>query len=358
MTGLEYLRSGRALCENGLFVELEAYKCHVFLDWREVEDNDWHQYAHLADYLGGRGVPSIEEALQEVFLQPVHYPFKELVNAGHFQWLMEHRVTDPDELEQTAPLQAVLDEVEPKLLLMLREMQQFTGGELEGLPAVEEVAQEVLDQLQASLTLPLMQSRFPLARSAKYQAAVEMVQGTMDGDVSSWGILLAWLFTHALGKITSPEEAAAQSRSWIDEWLLGKIVAGTLQDLGLDEGAAWWSVGVVKILTSHQEWFATQAASSEQAYQILVSWLRDSEVQQLLQVNRYGGVLWFNRESFEQLLEWMLTVAAVTISADRESTDKEVAEEIVVCYEVVNRLKEAEQESGYQVVALMEAAKG
>ena len=358
VTGLEYLRSGRELCEDGLFVELEAYKCHVFLDWREVEDNDWHQYAHLADYLGGRGVPSIEEALQEVFLQPVHYPFKELVNAGHFHRLMEHRVTDPDELEQAAPLQAVLDEVEPKLLLMLREMQQFTGDEVEGKPTVEEIAQEVLGQLQASLTLPVMQHRFPLARSADYQAAVEMVQGTMEGDVSSWGILLAWLFTHALGKIASPEEAAAQSRSWIDEWLLGKIVASTLQDLGLDEGAAWWSVGVVKILTSHQDWFAAQAAASEQAYQVLLSWLRDNEVQQLLQVNRYGGVLWFNGESFDQLLEWMLTVAAVTISADGDRTDEEIAEEIVDCYEVVNRLKEAEQESGFQVVALMEAAKG
>ncbi|MGD9145696.1 MAG: alpha-amylase family glycosyl hydrolase, partial [Anaerolineae bacterium] len=87
ITGLEYIRSGRGLHEDGLYVELDAYKCHVFVDWREVQDNEWHQYAHLADYLGGRGVPSIEEALREVFLQPVHYPFKELVNGGHFRWL-------------------------------------------------------------------------------------------------------------------------------------------------------------------------------------------------------------------------------------------------------------------------------
>jgi hypothetical protein len=54
----------------------------------------------------------------------------------------------------------------------------------------------------------------------------------------------------------------------------------------------------------------------------------------------------------------MLTVAAVTLGAERDRTSKEVAREIVACYEVVNRLKEAEQESGYQVVALMEAANG
>jgi hypothetical protein len=337
-------------------VELDAYKCHVFLDWREVQDNEWHQYAHLADYLGGRGVPSIEEALQEVFLQPVHYPFKELVNAGQFRWLIEHRVTDLGDSGQATSLQTVLEEVGQKTRFMLGEMQQFAGPGSEGVPPVEEIAQEVVDQLQAALHLPVLQERFPLARSPKYRAAVEMVQSNMDSAVSSWGVLLAWLFTHALGKIVDPEEAAAQSRSWIDEWLLGKIVAGTLQDLGLDEGAAWWSVGVVKILVSHQDWFASQAPANERAYRILTSWLRDGEVQQFLQVNRHGGVLWFNRESFDQLLQWMLTIAAVSISADRERTSQEVARALVVCYEVIHRLKEAEQESGYQVVALMEAS--
>jgi hypothetical protein len=340
-----------------LYVELDAYKCHVFLDWREVQDNEWHQYAHLADYLGGRGVPSIEEALQEVFLQPVHYPFKELVNAGQFRWLIEHRVTDLDEPGQVASLETVLDEVEQKTLLMLGEMQQFADQGREGALPVEEVAQEVLDQLQAALYLPVIQERFPLARSPKYRAALEMVQGNMDGDPSSWGILLAWLFTHALGKIVDAEEAAAQSRSWIDEWLLGKIVAGTLQDLGLDEGVAWWSVGVVKILVSHQGWLESEAPSAERAYQVLTSWLRDGEVQQFLQVNRYGGVLWFNHESFDQLLKWMLTLAAVATSADRDRSGKEIAREIVASYEVVHRLKEAEEASGYQIVALMEAAK-
>ena len=50
--------------------------------------------------------------------------------------------------------------------------------------------------------------------------------------------------------------------------------------------------------------------------------------------------------------------ASVGTYADRDRTRKEVAKEVVACYEVVNRLKEAEEESGYQVVALMEAAKG
>ena len=144
----------------------------------------------------------------------------------------------------------------------------------------------------------------------------------------------------------------------MDEWLLGKLLAGAFQDLGLDEGAAWWAVGVVKILISHQRWYQVEASKKERPYQILVSWLRDGEVQRALQVNRYGGVLWFNHEAFDQLLGWMLTLAAVGISADPDLSADEVAQEIVACYDVVKKLQQAEEASEYQVVKLMEAAKG
>jgi glycosidase len=349
VTGLEYIRNSHDLCENGLYVELDAYKCQVFLDWREVQDNEWHQYAHLADYLGGRGVPSIEEALREVFLQPVHYPFKELVNADIFRRLMDSRVTEPGE-----PLDVdLLAEVQQKTMHLLREMKEFTGGDGD----VASIAQEIQHKLEASLQLPVLDRRFPLRRSRKYKAAVEMLRSHLDDDAATWGTLLAWVFTHALGKVVSEEDFAAQSRSWMDEWLLGKLVAGALQDLGLDEGAAWWAVGTVKILINHQGWCELEALANDRASQILISWLKDSEVQHFLRVNRYGGVLWFNHEIFEQLLNWMLAAATVEISADPERAPESVAQELVACYDVVKKLQQAEEASEYQVVKLIEAAK-
>ncbi len=355
LTGLEYLRNGKDLCESGFYVELDAYRCHVFLDWREVQDNEWHQYAHLAAYLGGRGVPSIEEALREVFLQPVHYPFKELVNAGHFRWLLDNRVTDPAETEHAASLEPVLDEVEHRALHLLREMGQFVGG---GEADTTAIAREIRDRLEACLYLPVLETRFPLPRSRAYHAAAQTLRSHLGNKVSAWGTLFGWVFTYALGKVVSDEGFAAQSRSMMDEWLLGKLLAGTLQDLGLDEGAAWWAVGTVKLLISHQQWPRIEAPSKERAYQVLLSWLKDSEVQQFLGVNRYGGVLWFNHETFDQLLNWMMTIAATEISADPDHPADQVARDIAACYGVIKKLQQAEKKSEFQVVKLMEAAKG
>jgi hypothetical protein len=350
ITGLEYIRNSKDLCQNGLYAELDAYECHVFLDWREVQDNEWHQYAHLTDYLRGRGVPSIEEALREVFLQPVHYPFKELVNADALRRLMDHRLTEPD-----AKLDPeLLATIEGQALHLLREIKQFTKGT--GDEAA--IAQEMRHKLEAILQLPVLTTRFPLPRSRRYKAAIKMLEAHLDDDPSAWEGLLAWLCTHALGKVFGEKEYQQQSRSWMDEWLLGKLVAGVLQDLGLGEGAAWWAVGIVKILVSHPHWYRLEAPKKQRAYQILVSWLRDSEVQQLLQVNRYRGVLWFNHEAFDQLLRWMLTLAVIEISAEPGLAPEEVAQEIVACYDVIKELQQAEEASDYQVVKLMEAARG
>lgn len=79
-TELEYIRKNIGLLDEGLFIELEPYDYHVFMDFREVQDNEKQHYASLTSYLNGRGVSNIYDALNEVFLQPIHSSFSELIN--------------------------------------------------------------------------------------------------------------------------------------------------------------------------------------------------------------------------------------------------------------------------------------
>jgi glycosidase len=347
VAGLDYIRSSRDLYRQGLYVELGAYKHHVFLDFREVRDNDWHQYAHLAAYLNGRGVPSIDEALKEIFLQPVHHPFKELVNADMFQRLMDARVTQPDGQLDVS----LVDEVEEKTAHLLSEAKQLTGGT--GDEAA--ITLDIRRKLEAILQLAALESRYATTRSSKYKSAANYLSETLHDDPVTWGGVLSWLFVHSLGKILTEVDYEGQSRSWIDEWLLGKIITGVLRDLGLDDVRAWHTVTVIKLLTTHQRWFETQVSEKTPAYQILESWLRDSEVQGFLQVNRYQDVLWFNQEAFEQLLWWMLLVATIVLNAEPDRSTTEMTKEIVQCYDIIQQLRQAEQQSEYQVEKLLAA---
>ncbi len=71
-SGLETLRSVGELRSRGLFVELDAYGCLV-IDWMaEVVASTDEPWSALAAELAGAWVPSLDEALSDLRLRPVH----------------------------------------------------------------------------------------------------------------------------------------------------------------------------------------------------------------------------------------------------------------------------------------------
>ncbi len=64
ITNLEYIRSCREMAEKGMYVELGAYKCHTFLDWRTVDGGQWTE---VCKALNGNGVPSMQAKFDEMF---------------------------------------------------------------------------------------------------------------------------------------------------------------------------------------------------------------------------------------------------------------------------------------------------
>ncbi|MEO5940851.1 MAG: alpha-amylase family glycosyl hydrolase, partial [Candidatus Limnocylindrales bacterium] len=71
-SGLESLRSIGEIRDRGLFVDLGPYECLVLDEIREVMSTADDPWAGLAGELHGRGVPSLDEALADLRLRPVH----------------------------------------------------------------------------------------------------------------------------------------------------------------------------------------------------------------------------------------------------------------------------------------------
>jgi hypothetical protein len=247
--------------------------------------------------------------------------------------------------------ESLLDEIEQKTVRLLQGAAQIAKRK----PQITSIAQDIRRKLEALLQLPTLRERFPLLRSRKYKWATDYLIAGLDAP-AAWPTLLGWLFTHALGKVVDTANFERTSHAWIDEWLLGDTIARTLQEMGLDEGAAWRAVAAIKLLTGHQRWFEIETPKTKRASRALRAWLDDDEVQRFLQVNRYQDILWFSSEAFDQLLWGMFAVAAVTISADPSRTADEVAQEIIACYDVGRALQRAEEESGYRLEKLLETA--
>ena len=64
VTHMEYIRSCDELWGKGLYVELQAYQHHVFMDWRFVDDERW---GTVYKTLNGEGIESISAKWDELF---------------------------------------------------------------------------------------------------------------------------------------------------------------------------------------------------------------------------------------------------------------------------------------------------
>jgi glycosidase len=368
INGLEYIRNCHEIHENGLYAELGAYRCMVLLDFREVQDNQWHHYAQLANYLNGRGVPKIDDALKEIFLQPVHTPFRELVNPGSLQWLIDNRTPAKASQKFPASQSQSIDEAQFKFANLLQEANQLTDSQAVDIPSI---STQFGQELGALLKISSVSERFPLEKSRKYASAVKYLRSgppgqaaLTGGEPAVWGTLLGYLSTRKLGAATGAEQIDEQSRTLIDEWLLGKIIATTLQDMEVPETDAWRCVASIKILVSHQKWLDLNEKQKRRAYSTLRALLIDVEVQRYIGINRYQDVLWFNQESFEQLLWWLFASSVIDLTAGNPGMPEmegdsaaQVAQAIVDCYDIIKRLQKSEQESKYQMEKLLEAAK-
>ncbi|MEA2578350.1 MAG: hypothetical protein QOD78_1938, partial [Chloroflexota bacterium] len=110
-TGLEYIRSSREVRERGLWLALDAYQGHVFWEFDEVQDGSAGQWRRLAERLGGAGVPSLEAALVEHQLEPVHASLRALFAGRHVAAILAGSADEAGEAD--------LDALEARLREML-----------------------------------------------------------------------------------------------------------------------------------------------------------------------------------------------------------------------------------------------
>jgi len=347
MTGLEFIRPSIEISEKGLFVELDAYKYHVYLDFRQINDDGYQSYRHLCDRLNGRGVPNIQDALRELLLQPVQNPFREICNPGYFNYLFSQRLDG----KITAVPEPLLAEARQKMEGLLQGIQFLTS--------FSQNQSEIIDHLSTSLKIALSLNKLETLSSKpsgkKSKAALDYLKTGLSANDHRWLVLFGWLFVHDLGRMASDTGYDYQSQSWLDEWQFGKIMSGTFKAITMDEPASWWMSGTVHMLVGQQNWAISCSDKSDK--EILESWLSEEEVQRFLKVNRYKNILWFNKESFEEFLWWMGVLVLFKVNENANLTETEKVEQILGTYETIQRLVKASSVSEFQLDKLLAAAK-
>jgi hypothetical protein len=356
-TGQEFLFPCLEVHRKGMYLELAAYQCLVFLDFKVVYDTPEEPYARLYQFLGSKSVPDISEALLELQYQALLTPFRELVNAGSLSWLIQNRWNDRG-TPTTHTLEAIT-EVDKKITLFYEAAASWMNENiLDGSQAVSKdiikaIAAGAAEEIAWILALPSLTEKIPSSRNRSIRQVLEKLQAgpgakseLLKGSPLVWTVLVSYSIVRGLGLLEGASLASDRSRAYLSRWLLDKQIARTLVHLGQDDWNAARGARLVRLLLAWQDWFTTGLPAAEQAARFLKEKVRDLETQRFLNINLYDGKLWFNKENYEEMTWWLLALAAIAV---RPIPPKESGVFLGEAAAVIDLLVEAEARSGYQV---------
>jgi hypothetical protein len=198
-------------------------------------------------------------------------------------------------------------------------------------------AEQVRETLQKALMLPLQETPAMLNGLFTTTADGENSEVREDRGLSSQ--LIIWALLRAFG--ADP----AQTRAWIDEWLLGKVILSALRETGLDDYGAGRLLTGIKLATARKTLLAGDV--KEKPDELIYALLADPDARQLLNVNTFEGVTYYDKQGFEALLRWLVLTAQV--DGTPEALEKR--------YATVTALLTADQGANYQVNKLRELLK-
>ena len=390
LDGMEYIRETGDLRVRGLRVELEAYGARVLLDWREIGGEAAAEYHALAGDLGGAGVPSVEAALAERRLRPLHDAVAILVNdalvreatealAAHLAAASRAAAAAPAPAAALPPLGAATGDaapatpaaapvpeipaarVPPDLDALV---DAWRARALDALQAIRAVARPAVpdhdleaqaDRFGARLRAALDAALVTPASNLAADAPRAFVAAALPPDTATWGALLGWFAADAIAAVLEPDPDARAARGWFDRARLGRVFADAYRWRGLDESAAWWTVETVRHLVARPGAAALAAPMAERAGRLVRAWFADDDLGRWLGVNRHEGIAYLNRESFEAALRWMVVLVAVGGRADGR-VDPGVGADLGGAYALALRLTADAEAAGYEVGRLVERA--
>lgn len=302
-THLQFIRTGRQIASEGIYAQLNGYQYQAFLDWREIYDHDdsWHK---LMLQLNSAGVHDIETVHRELQLEPILGPLRNLFNVEVLQLL------DGDFEGGVLHLQKRWPD-------FMRAVLSYIGGDArEHLSEVEKM--KIAVEIEPAKTQAPVGTGSAKSTSARVHdgrfvaAATAVLQGLGDYDQS--------------GISTAP---VALRASRFEDWHIRQTMTNVLCEfydrhgdrhegeiVGLLIGVALTSDNPL----SHEETDMPEL-------------LTNRYVQELLQINEFEGVLWFNREGWLRLIEYWqrnaIVVASKNARAEMAKSVKRRGEQLI-----------------------------
>jgi hypothetical protein len=397
LTGLEYLRRAHEVADHGVTLSLHAYQCYVFLDWRELHPTAGKAWDRLCDYIGGRGVPSLDDALINLELKPVHDALRHALDPAVVRMLAEavegsHAAGAPSEKKNPKLQSEFLDVAWGRCEELLRPAAtawaRMAGERLDARPLTSDslaaAYRKCLRDAMRLLTVEsILSGPLPPAARRVLPASSPLVPAT-----ALWGPVMAWCLLQVVAEAVDGDHKNRTALDLFDRLRLREPLAHAFNALGLEGERGWRAAARLKVLLILQSHAAPLETATErqsspeverpapsaetlavedtsttrsapagrgEAFDAIIPhdlW-QDPDVRWLTGFNEADGHAYVVREPFEELLWWLslpelLKLAAMTVpgrAAGSALNDR------------IRQALAAVEKAGYRVDALMNQQK-
>jgi glycosidase len=392
LTGLEYLRRADDLQERGLSLGLHAYQCHVFLDWRELRVTAEQPWDKLCAQLNGRGVANLDDELVNLELRPVHEALRLQLDSAVvriFADLAEHpRIIAGGPIAKDKKIELerreFFDMAWRRCENFLREAQKAyvsrAGARKEGVAVLAPTSPALLgpafrERLRGAMRIPVVEALFPTPWTVAARRVLPSPSPQFTA-TAMWGPVLAWCALELLAESIDAEKPERVALDLFDRLRLREPFAQAFTALGFEGEEGWRVAARIKVVllsgadvgkeqkpdsveeiegfrgTKAAEVEAETVASAETAderFALSAALWLDPDVRWLTGVHEAGGHSYLVRESYEELLWWLLMPSLLRL-ANEPVLDRAAIEAMGRTVEEALASAEA---AGYRIDALL-----
>jgi glycosidase len=363
-TQLQYLLSGKELAEEGFKVHLFGYQYRACLNFKEFYDVDG-RYEKLYLQLNGSGVSSIDEALKEMDLLPLHTAIENIISRINLEKFREF-LLDKEVIKKVKKNEANFsEEVLPAYKILINQIQEFSdikfsnkkseGQFIFDLLTVHELYNILIKYTnRKKVTKWLIQTNLLLPVNSKPEINQELATLMII-------LILKNTLTQSASKI-DPQKI-------FNDLLLYKPISRTLESISTNVNK-YIKIELIKVLleyyyrnTKKKNNASVEKRSQKDLFKgnkeilgdSLNTLLDNSIVINLLHVNEFDGITYFNKENFEDLLRWLLLFSIINLKQDSKLNDeKRFLQAIKKLTAEINELISIAEQAGYDLKKLKE----
>ncbi len=314
-TQLQYLISGKEIAEQGFHIQLFGYQYRVCLRFREVYDLKG-KYEKLYHMLNGKGVSSVDEALKEMELLPLHSRYENFFSYDNMEKIRTYLVYKPDKKKKEEEL-ALPGKLDTELNLLVKEFNNYLNGKT----SKEKFEKKFHDDLSASRKFFQFWLTHNKRKSVtKWMKACDEIL-PVNSKVTTNREYLTFINLILLKQLFNKKSDTGKIHILFDELLLSKPITNILQKQAngmsihhrieliqlLQTGFLLEKKKAGKLISDKKSKVTVKSDSEKNYILPSIKVLLNEDIgRKFLRVNEFEGITYFSKERFDELLKWIL----------------------------------------------------